>query len=109
MRRWKSFAVVVALTMIVAACGGSGGSGDTTTTSGDTGTTEDQGAGATSTTEDSGGSSGDKSTVRWFIGLGAGGQPEQEAAQRAVVEAFNSSQDEIELVIEIVENDVAYE
>lgn len=109
MRRWKSFAVVVALMMIIAACGGSGGSGDTTTTSGDTGTTEDQGAGATSTTEDSGGSSGDKTTVRWFIGLGAGGQPEQEAAQREVVEQFNSSQDEIELVIEIVENDVAYE
>jgi multiple sugar transport system substrate-binding protein len=109
MRRWKSFAAVVALMMIIAACGGSGGSGDTTTTTGDTGTTEDQGAGATSTTEDSGGSSGDKTTVRWFIGLGAGGQPEQEAAQRAVVEQFNSSQDEIELVIEIVENDVAYE
>jgi multiple sugar transport system substrate-binding protein len=109
MRRWKSFAVVVALMMIIAACGGSGGSDDTTTTSGDTGTTEDQGAGATSTTEDSDGSSGDKTTVRWFIGLGAGGQPEQEAAQRAVVEEFNSSQDEIELVIEIVENDVAYE
>lgn len=109
MRRWKSFAVVVALMMILAACGGSGGSDDTTTTSGDTGTTEDQGAGATSTTDDSDGSSGDKTTVRWFIGLGAGGQPEQEAAQRAVVEEFNSSQDEIELVIEIVENDVAYE
>jgi multiple sugar transport system substrate-binding protein len=109
MRRWKSSAVVVALAMIIAACGGSGGSGDTTTTNGDTGTTEDQGAGATSTTEDSGGSSGDKTTVRWFIGLGAGGQPEQEAAQREVVEQFNSSQDEIELVIEIVENDVAYE
>jgi multiple sugar transport system substrate-binding protein len=109
MRRSKSFAVVVALMMIIAACGGSGGSDDTTTTSGDTGTTEDQGAGGTSTTEDSDGSSGDKTTVRWFIGLGAGGQPEQETAQRAVVEQFNSSQDEIELVIEIVENDVAYE
>jgi multiple sugar transport system substrate-binding protein len=109
MRRWKSFAVVVALMMIVAACGGSSGSDETTTTSGDTGTTEDQGAGGTSTTEDSGGSSGDKTTVRWFIGLGAGGQPEQEAAQRAVVEEFNASQDEIELVIEIVENEVAYE
>ena len=109
MRRWKSYAVVVALMMIIAACGGSGGSDETTTTNGDTGTTEDQGAGATSTTEDSGGSSGDKTTVRWFIGLGAGGQPEQEAAQREVVEEFNASQDEIELVIDIVENDVAYE
>jgi multiple sugar transport system substrate-binding protein len=109
MRRWKSYAVVVALMMIIAACGGSSGSDETTTTSGDTGTTEDQGAGATSTTDDSGGSSGDKTTVRWFVGLGAGGQPEQEAVQREVVEEFNASQDEIELVLEIVENDVAYE
>ena len=105
MRRWKSFAVVVAL-LTVAACGGSG-SEETTTTAGETDTTEDQGS--TDTSEDSGGSSEDKTTVRWFIGLGAGGQPEQEAAQRAVVEEFNASQDEIELVIEIVENNVAYE
>ncbi|MGH3650236.1 MAG: ABC transporter substrate-binding protein, partial [Acidimicrobiia bacterium] len=107
MRRSKSFAVVVALMMIVAACGGSGGSDETTTTAGETDTTEVQGS--TDTTEDSGGSSEDKTTVRWFIGLGAGGQPEQEAAQRAVVEEFNASQDEIELVVDIVENDVAYE
>jgi len=112
MRRWKSFAaVMVVLSMIVAACGGSGGSGDTTTTAGGTDTTEgstDTTEASTDTTEGSG-ASGDKVTVRWFIGLGAGGQPEQEAAQREVVEEFNASQDEIELVIEIVENDVAYE
>lgn len=111
MRLWKSVAVVVALMMIVAACGDSGGSGETTTTDGGTDTTEgstDTTEGSTDTTADSG-ASGDKVTVRWFIGLGAGGQPEQEAAQREVVEQFNASQDEIELVIEIVENDVAYE
>jgi len=110
MKRWKSFAVVVALMMFVAACGGGGESSDTTT---DGGTDTTEGAtettqGSTGTTADSSGST-DKVTVRWFIGLGAGGQPEQEQAQRDVVEAFNSSQDEIELVIEIVENDVAYE
>lgn len=110
MRRLKSVAVVVALMMIVAACGDNGGSTETTTDGG-TDTTE----GSTDTTEAStdttanSGASGDKTTVRWFIGLGAGGQPEQEAAQREVVDQFNASQDEIELVIEIVENDVAYE
>lgn len=110
MRRWKSFAVVVALMMIVAACGDSGGSSETTTdgatdtTEGSTDTTE----ASTDTTADSG-ASGDKVTVRWYVGLGAGGQPEQEAVQREVVEEFNNSQDEIELVLEIVENDVAYE
>jgi multiple sugar transport system substrate-binding protein len=111
MRRWKSVAVVVALLMIIAACGDSGGSEETTTTDGATDTTEgstETTEGSTDTTADSG-ASGDKVTVRWFIGLGAGGQPEQEAAQREVVEEFNASQDEIELVIEIVENDVAYE
>ncbi|HWB89085.1 MAG TPA: extracellular solute-binding protein [Acidimicrobiia bacterium] len=107
MRRWKDIAAVVALMMLIAACGGGGGSSETTTgggtdtTQGSTDTTQ----GATETT----GGSGEKVTVRWFIGLGAGGQPEQEAAQRAVVDEFNASQDEIELVIEIVENDVAYE
>ena len=111
MRRWKSFAAVVALSMIIAACGDSGGSEETTTTDGATDTTEgstETTEGSTDTTADSG-ASGDKVTVRWFIGLGAGGQPEQEAAQREVVEEFNAAQDEIELVIEIVENDVAYE
>ncbi len=105
MKRWYSVAVVVALMMIIAACGGDSGS-ETTTTAGDTG-------GEQSTTTTSGDTgeepSGDKVQIRWFIGIGAGGQPEQRAAQEAVVEAFNASQDGIELVIEIVENDVAPE
>lgn len=50
----------------------------------------------------------DVTVVRWFVGLGAGGQPEQIAAQEAVVEAFNASQSEIRLEIEIVDNNVAY-
>jgi multiple sugar transport system substrate-binding protein len=50
----------------------------------------------------------DVTVVRWFVGLGAGGQPEQIAAQEAIVEAFNASQSEIRLEIEIVDNNVAY-
>ena len=53
--------------------------------------------------------SGDAVEIRWFVGLGAGGQPEQIAAQEAVVEAFNDSRDDIQIVLEIVENDVAYD
>jgi multiple sugar transport system substrate-binding protein len=105
MKRWYSVAVVVALMMIIAACGGDSGS-ETTTTAGDTG-------GEQSTTTTSGDTgeepSGDKVQIRWFVGIGAGGQPEQADAQREVVDEFNASQDEIELVLEIVENDVAYE
>jgi multiple sugar transport system substrate-binding protein len=106
MRRWKSVAVVASLILIIAACGDSGS--ESTTTLGDAGGTQ----APTTTTGDTTANtepSGDKVEIRWFIGIGAGGQPEQRAAQEAVVEEFNSSQDEIELVIEIVENDVAPE
>jgi len=52
---------------------------------------------------------GDRTVVRWFVGLGTGQNAEQVEAQEGVVDAFNASQDEIELVIEIVQNDVAYD
>lgn len=50
-----------------------------------------------------------RTQVRWFIGLGAGSNAEQYEAQLAVVEEFNQSQDEIQLVPEIVGNAVAYD
>lgn len=46
--------------------------------------------------------------VRWFVGLGAGTDAPQIEAQEAVVAEFNASQEEIELVLEIVDNDSAY-
>jgi multiple sugar transport system substrate-binding protein len=105
MKRWNSVAVVVALMMVIAACGGDTGSG-TTTTAGDTVGTEAPTTTSGDTAEEP---SGDRTQIRWFVGIGAGGQPEQADAQRQVVDEFNASQDEIELVLEIVENDVAYE
>jgi multiple sugar transport system substrate-binding protein len=45
---------------------------------------------------------GDKVQIRWFVGLGTGTNPEQVAVQEEVVADFNASQDEIELVLEIV-------
>ena len=53
--------------------------------------------------------SGEPVTVRWFVGLGTGTEPEQIAAQETVVEEFNASQDAIELQVELVDNEVAYE
>lgn len=47
--------------------------------------------------------------INWYVGLGAGGQPQQIEAQNAVVEAFNASHDNIELRIQIVDNQVAYD
>ena len=49
----------------------------------------------------------DPVTIVWFVGLGTGGNPEQIEIEEGVVEAFNASQDAIELEIVIVDNDVA--
>jgi multiple sugar transport system substrate-binding protein len=53
-------------------------------------------------------SSGDRVPVRWFVGLGAGSDEPMFVPQEQVVEDFNASQDEIELVLEIVDADQAY-
>mgnify|MGYP006200089493 CR=1 FL=1 len=82
MKRWNSVAVVVALMMVIAACGGETGS-ETTTTTGDTVGTEAPTTTSGDTAEEP---SGDKTQIRWFVGIGAGGQPEQADAQNAVVE-----------------------
>jgi multiple sugar transport system substrate-binding protein len=50
-----------------------------------------------------------KIQVRWFVGLGAGSDEGTFAPQKAFVEEYNASQDKIELVLEIVDNDVAYD
>ncbi len=50
-----------------------------------------------------------KIKIRWFVGLGAGGDPPQVEAQNAIVKKFNESQDKIELVIELVSNAAAYD
>jgi multiple sugar transport system substrate-binding protein len=49
----------------------------------------------------------DKTKIVWFVGLGTGGQPEQLEVEYAVVDAFNASQDAIELEIIIADNNVA--
>lgn len=47
--------------------------------------------------------------VRWFVGLGAGTDEPTIAAQQAIVDEFNASQSDIELVLEIVDNSQAYD
>ncbi|HLV12547.1 MAG TPA: ABC transporter substrate-binding protein, partial [Trueperaceae bacterium] len=46
-------------------------------------------------------------TITWFVGLGAGAQPEQQAAQDAIVERFNAEHDDIRLEIVYVTNEVS--
>jgi multiple sugar transport system substrate-binding protein len=43
-----------------------------------------------------------RTQVRWYVGLGTGTDPAQVAVQQEVVQRFNESQDEIELLLEIV-------
>ncbi|MCI0712122.1 MAG: extracellular solute-binding protein [Chloroflexi bacterium] len=50
----------------------------------------------------------DAVTIRWYVGLGAGTDAPVIEAQEAIVAEFNDSQDDIELVLEIVDNDQAY-
>jgi multiple sugar transport system substrate-binding protein len=40
--------------------------------------------------------------IRWFIGLGTGGDPEQQEGQKAVVEEFNRTHPNIKLTMEVV-------
>ncbi|MBX3061734.1 MAG: extracellular solute-binding protein [Anaerolineae bacterium] len=49
----------------------------------------------------------DKTVVTWFIGLGTGTQAQQLEAQKAVADAFNASQDKIELQLHIAANNQA--
>ncbi|MBN1666958.1 MAG: extracellular solute-binding protein [Anaerolineales bacterium] len=51
--------------------------------------------------------SGEKVQIRWFVGLGTGTDPAQVVEQQAVVDAFNASQDRIEVVLEVVPYDSA--
>jgi multiple sugar transport system substrate-binding protein len=48
-------------------------------------------------------------TVRWFVGLGIGSEPEQQERQQAVVEEFNSTHDDIQIELEIVDNEAAFD
>ncbi|HLF90715.1 MAG TPA: extracellular solute-binding protein [Anaerolineales bacterium] len=50
---------------------------------------------------------GEKVQIRWFVGLGTGTDPGQIAIQEEVVADFNASQDNIELVLEVVPYDAA--
>ncbi len=52
---------------------------------------------------------GDRTVIRWFVGLGTGGDPQQIEAQQKAVEDFNASQDRIYLALRIVQNTQAVE
>jgi len=51
----------------------------------------------------------DRVQIRWYVGLGTGTNANQVEGQQAIVDDFNASQDEIELILEVVENSQAYD
>jgi multiple sugar transport system substrate-binding protein len=52
--------------------------------------------------------SAEKTQVRWYVGLGSGGDAPTVLVEKKVVEDFNKSQSEIELVLDVVGNAQAY-
>lgn len=50
-----------------------------------------------------------KTKVRWFIGLGTGGDPQQLPIEEEIVKEFNAKHPNIELVMEVVAYDAAYD
>lgn len=50
---------------------------------------------------------GEPVTITWFIGLGAGGQPEHQEAQNALMEEFNATHDDIQIEIIVADFDVS--
>ncbi len=88
--------LLVALSMLLAACGGGAA-----TPAPDQPAQPEQPAQPPAT--------GERIKVRWFVGLGAGSDEPTFAGQKAVVDEFNASQDKIELVLEIVANNAAYD
>jgi multiple sugar transport system substrate-binding protein len=51
---------------------------------------------------------GNRTVIRWFVGLGAGTQPPQIPLEQEAVKKFNESQDEIYLALEIIDNRQAF-
>ncbi len=50
---------------------------------------------------------GGRAVVKWYVGLGTGGNPAQVETQRKVVDDFNKSQDRIYVALQIVDNTIA--
>jgi multiple sugar transport system substrate-binding protein len=104
--RWKWLVALLALLLLAAFVGACGDDDETTTTpaAGEETTT----TAAEVTTEETVPS--EPVELRWYVGLGTGGNPEQIENQDAVVAAFNDLYGpDITLTLEIVENDVAYD
>ncbi len=78
--------MIMVLSMILAACGKAPGS-----------------------STGQGGSTSGVTKIRWFIGLGAGGNPEEVKLENEFVKKFNAENPKYQLVLDVVQNAVAYD
>jgi multiple sugar transport system substrate-binding protein len=104
--------LLIVASLILVACGGtSGGNNNTADNAANDGNNavveNNAGAENDAAADDTTAPSSDKVQIRWFVGLGTGTNPEQVAVQEEVVADFNASQENIELVLEIVPYDSA--
>jgi multiple sugar transport system substrate-binding protein len=111
MKRSKwSIAIALGVAVIASAC-----SSPATAPSGSASTPRPTGALQTAEPSRAGGLTSDgKILVRWFVGLGTGGNPEQLGAEQAAVAKCNAAdgactKNNIRLALEVYQNDVAYD
>ena len=91
----RSGSVLAILALVLAACGGQ------------TGQSEDPGSGEPAASGSA--TTGEVVEIRWYCCLGTGDDPAQVEVEQGVVDAFNESQSEIHVTLEVVEYEEAYD
>ncbi len=112
-RLYLLITLLILASMIVVACGGNNGAANepaaaNTSTEAEA-PAEEAAAEPEAPAAPASSTSGGPVEIRWFVGLGAGSDEPTFAPQQAIVDQFNASQNEIKLVLEIVDNDAAYD
>ena len=98
MPTFRRLFALIALGLLIAAC--TPAAAPDADAGGDAAQTESQAPGADA-------NAGDRTEIRWFVGLGTGHQEELQPTQLEIVEQFNESQDEITLRVEFIETESA--
>lgn len=101
--------MLIVAALVNAACGSGGATPPAQSTSAPAASEPTAAVAPTSAPAPTAAQTSNRVKVRWFVGLGAGTDEGAIPGQNAFVERFNASQDKIELVLEIVDNNVAYD